>query len=114
MMSKLENKMTIKMVAENFGVLQRNGYDLVCPIVPPQTIRQVVKGSLGQPQEQISVQKTSCNTVCPLIKINDDDSVSVCCGAVEVVHKIEKIIELLDSNEQNAKILNFGNPKDIN
>ena len=113
-MNKLENKVTIKMVADNFGVLQRNGYDLTCPIVPPQTIRQVVKGSLGQPQEQISVQKVSCNTICPLFKINNDDTVSVCCGAIEVIHKIEKVLELLDSNEQNSKIINFNNNKDIN
>lgn len=102
------------MVAENFGVLQRNGYDLVCPLIPPQTIRAIVKSPLGHPQEQISMQKVSCNTVCPLFKINTDDTVSVCCGAVEVVHKIEKIIELLDSNEQDTKILNFNKPNDIN
>lgn len=113
---KLKNTITLKMVADDFGVLQRNGYDLTCPIVPPQTMRQVVKGTLGQSQEQISIQKVACNTICPLFKINnEDDSVSVCCGAVEVVYKIEKVLELLDSNEHDNKVINLNIKKtDIN
>ena len=114
MMNKLKDKITIKMIADNFGVLQRNGYDLACPIIPPQTIRQIVKGALGQAQEHVSVQKVSCNTVCPLFKINQDDTISVCCGAVEVVHKIEKVIELLDQSDDNPKVINLTNSKDIN
>jgi len=112
----LKDNITIKMVADDFGVLQRNGYDLTCPIIPPQTVRQVVKGALGQQQEQISIQKVACNTICPLLKINGNDTVSVCCGAIEVVHQINKVIELLDSNEQeNKKIINLNiNKTDIN
>lgn len=115
---KLKNNITLKMVADDFGVLQRNGYDLTCPIVPPQTMRQVVKGTgtLGQSQEQISIQKVACNTICPLFKINNEnDSVSICCGAVEVVYKIEKVLELLDSNEHDNKVINLNIKKtDIN
>jgi hypothetical protein len=70
--------MTIRMVAENFGTLQRNGYDVTCPhISNPDSMTNII----------------ACNTTCPLFKINDNDTISVCCGAIEVVHKIEEIIE---------------------
>jgi len=85
---KLKNLMTIRMVAENFGTLQRNGYDVTCPLISnPDSMTNII----------------ACNTTCPLFKINDNDTISVCCGAIEVVHKIEKIIEqevdLDDDNE---------------
>jgi hypothetical protein len=70
--------MTIRIVADNFGILQRNGYDLTCPLISnPDSMTNII----------------ACNTTCPLFKINDNDTISVCCGAIEVVHKIEKIIE---------------------
>ena len=76
---KLKNLMTIRMVADNFGILQRNGYDLTCPLISnPDSMANII----------------ACNTTCPLFKINDNDTISVCCGAVEVFHKIEKIIEI--------------------
>ena len=75
---KLKNLMTIRIVADNFGILQRNGYDLTCPLI-------------SNPDSMTSI--IACNTTCPLFKINDNDTISVCCGAIEVVHKIEKIIE---------------------
>jgi hypothetical protein len=75
---KLKNLMTIRAVADNFGILQRNGYDLTCPLISnPDSMTNII----------------ACNTTCPLFKINDNDTISVCCGAIEVVHKIEKIIE---------------------
>ena len=93
---KLKNLMTIRIVADNFGILQRNGYDLTCPLI-------------SNPDSMTSI--IACNTTCPLFKINDNDTISVCCGAIEVVHKIEKIIEQVDFDkyfsESAAKQLNL-------
>jgi hypothetical protein len=112
----IEDKISLKMLTDGFGSLQRNGYDLLCPFIQPMQIRQRVNSSVlgGGAQEQIAIQKAICNTGCPLLKINDDETVTVCCGGTPVSHKIEKVIEVTDSEPKpkgDGKIISFNNPK---
>lgn len=103
----VENKISLRMFAEGVGGLQRNGFDLVCPYQAGIPMKQVIKGVSGQQQEQISIQKTTCNTSCPLAKVNDDDTIDVCCGATPIKYTIEKVIEVPNDNNSGSGI---GNP----
>lgn len=95
--NNIENKITLKLFAEGVGGLQRNGHDLVCPHQPPLQFKQMVQGIGGKSQEQVSIQKTSCNTSCPLTRVNSDNSIDVCCGGSTVTYKIEKVIGIADN-----------------
>lgn len=102
-MENLKNEITLRLVANDFGILVRNGSDLICPFVPPLQFRQIKQNSAligGQTQEEIGIQKSACNTGCPLIQINNDDTIDVCCGGQKVTHKINKIITI---DEQMGK-----------
>jgi len=111
-MENLKNEIKIRLIADNVGILTRNGMDLICPLVQPMTFRQQRPTSVlsGQQQEEIGIQKTACNTGCPLLQINDNDTVEVCCGGTKVLHKIievitvEKQMEKKPDNVLNLKI----------
>ena len=104
----VENKITLKLFAEGVGGLQRNGYDLVCPYIPPMQFKQMASDGKGGQVEQMAIQKAVCNTGCPLMKVNEDDTVEVCCGAVPVVYKIEKVIGIADKEaSKDPKIIPF-------
>ena len=96
-MEKIKNEITLRLVANDLGILVRNGSDLICPFVPPLQFRQIKQNSAligGQPQEDIGIQKSACNTGCPLMQINDDGTLDVCCGGQKVTHKLNKIITI--------------------
>lgn len=109
----ISEKIELKMITDGFGMLQRNGYDLICPFVPPMQVRQKVNSSIlgGQSQEGIAIQKQICNTGCPLMRINDDSTVDVCCGGNVVTHKIENIIEVAEEPKADGKLINFQRPR---
>lgn len=94
---EIKNVIELRLVATDFGILTRNGADLICPFVPPLQFRQIKQGSAligGQPQEEIGIQKSACNTGCPLMQLNNDNSVDICCGGQKVTHKLNKIITI--------------------
>jgi len=95
-MENLKNEIKIRLVSDNFGLLVRNDMDLVCPFVPPMPFRQQKQTNIigGQVQEEIVMQKTACNTGCPLFQINDNDTVEVCCGGSKVLYKISEVISV--------------------
>lgn len=92
------------MASENVAILQRNGEDMVCPFVPPLQIRQRVQNALGQVGEQISIQKSSCNTNCPLFDLSriGANYVSVKCSGVELEYKIEDTIAFENPNKDES------------
>lgn len=94
----IENKMKLKMISEGIAILQRNEQDLVCPIVPPVEIRQKIQNALGQVNEQISIQKSPCNTNCPLLFIDSKQEITLNCGGNPVKYKIEEWVEKQDNN----------------
>lgn len=112
----MKNEIKIRLVAEDFGILMRNGMDMVCPLVPPIQFRQIKQGLLGgQPVEEIGIQKSSCNTGCPLLNIKMG-VVEVCCGGTKVEHPITKIItieEQMEKSEKDDNVIDFKN-KNIN
>lgn len=100
----IKTDMTLKMVSENVAVLQRNGEDMVCPFVPPMQIRQRFQNALGQVSEQISIQKSPCNSNCPLFTILQGNVIALSCSGGSVKYKIEKCIPLPEiKNEQEDK-----------
>lgn len=108
---KFKDKISLRMITDDFASLQRNGIDFLCPHIPPMQVRQRVTSAIvgGQPQEQIMIQKAVCNTGCPLFQFIEDDCVSVNCGAVPVKYKIEEIIDILDEQKsEEPKIINIG------
>ena len=109
-MDNLENKITIRLITDNFGILVRNGMDLICPLVQPMAFRQQKQSSImsGQQQEEIGIQKTACNTGCPLFQINDNDTVEICCGGNKVLHSISEVITVEKQMEKKPdNILNL-------
>ena len=97
MMEKLKNEIELRLVATDFGILTRNGSDLICPFVPPLQFRQIKQNSSligGQPQEEIGIQKSACNTGCPLLQINDNNTIELHCGGHKILHKLNKIITI--------------------
>jgi hypothetical protein len=104
----IKSRMTIKMVNENLAVLQRNGEDMVCPFVPPIQLRQKVQNAFGQIGEQISIQKSPCNSNCPLFEINPT-SVSITCSGKSVDYTIEEVYEYNTPKEDlGGTIVNLG------
>lgn len=103
----MDNKITLKMVSKDIGILQRNNQDLICPLVPPMTIRQRATTALGQVQEQVHIQKSSCNSNCPLFQINENKdnwmSATICCGGSPVVYDIEIIPQ--EQKEDDGKVI---------
>ena len=101
-MSELENKITIKLVSEGMGTLQRNGVDMVCPHVPPMTMRERIPSSIvsgGAPQERVTISRSPCNTNCPLFQINgamrgENSSVTLSCGGQNVDYTVKEIIPI--------------------
>ena len=95
-MENLKNEITIRLVSDDFGILSRNGMDLVCPFVPPMPFRQQKQSTIlgGQPQEEILMQKSACNTGCPLFEIHENDTVSICCGSDKVKYTIKEVISV--------------------
>ncbi|MBK7362934.1 MAG: hypothetical protein IPJ01_11620 [Micavibrio sp.] len=109
-MENLKNEIKIRLVMDNFGILVRNDMDLVCPFVPPMPFRQQKQTTLlgGQSQEEIMMQKSACNTGCPLMQINDKDTIEVCCGGAKVTHKIAEVITVEKQMEKKKdNILNL-------
>jgi hypothetical protein len=104
-----DNKKIIRMVSDDLGVLQRGGFDMVCPIVPPVQVKQRVQNPLmgGAIQEQIQIQKNSCNTNCPLMEIASD-FVVLHCGGNPIRHEIKKVIDLGDNDNDDVKIIGIG------
>ena len=79
----------ITILQNNYGVLQRGGFDMICPIVPP-----------------MQLQQKSCNTNCPLMEIGDNH-VILNCGGQPIKHEISKIIDINDT-ETDSKIISLG------
>ncbi len=111
---KFKDKISLRMITDDFASLQRNGIDFLCPHIPPMQVRQRVPSAIvgGQPQEQIMIQKAVCNTGCPLFQFVDEDCVSVNCGATPVKYKIEEIKEILEEpKSEEPKIFNISGNK---
>jgi hypothetical protein len=103
-----DDKKVIRMVSDELGILQRGGFDMICPIVPPMQVRQRTQNQLtGAVQEQIGFQKNSCNTNCPLMEIGDN-YVILKCGSESIKHEITKIIDVDDIQTNDSKIINIG------
>lgn len=108
---KIKDKISLRIIADDFASLQRNDNDFLCPHIPPMQVRQRVASGIvgGQPQEQIMIQKAVCNTGCPLFQFIDDDCVSINCGAVPVKYKVEEVKDILDEQKsEEPKIINIG------
>ena len=109
----IKDEISLKMIGDGFAGLIRNDYDLICPMVQPHPVRQMVKSNIigGQMQEQMILQKTICNTGCPLFQVNQNDTVTICCGGTPVTHKISKVIPVLEQpknpNPNDPKIIPF-------
>ena len=114
----MENKITLKMISEEVGVLQRNGQDMICPMVAPVTLRQRTVNALGQPMEQIQIQKSPCISLCPLflLKQTHYTEVNLCCGSGKASYTVTQIIpyakpeEIINTNSgtDNSKIINLN------
>jgi hypothetical protein len=97
----------ITILQNNYGVLQRGGFDMICPIVPPMQVKQVIQNQItGAVQQQIGLQQKSCNTNCPLMEIGDNH-VILNCGGHQIKHEISKIIDINDV-ETDSKIISLG------
>lgn len=104
----IKSKMTLKMANNNVAILQRNGEDMVCPFVPPLQIRQKVQNAFGQIGEQLSIQKSPCNSNCPLFDIGID-KVFICCSGTKIEHTIQETFEYKLPEENNDNnIINLG------
>jgi hypothetical protein len=108
MKNKIENKMGLRMITETFGILTRDDMDLVCPLVPPLTFRQPKQNVIGGGFEEITVQKSPCNTGCPLFNMNGS-KVEICCGGTKVEYVISKI-----ENPENNQLKITKNDNTIN
>lgn len=103
----VREEISLKEVAKDLYGLSRNDFDLACPFIQPTVIRQRVQGSVisGQPQEQITVQKSMCNNGCPLFKLDKKkNTVTLSCGS-GVSYEISKVVEFkqpTDNNNGNA------------
>lgn len=94
----IENKMTLKMVSKSVAILQRNGEDMVCPFVPPMQIRHRSLNSLGQVTEQVNIQKSPCNSNCPLFQIQQrGNSITLSCSGSDVDYALRNYIPFFDS-----------------
>jgi hypothetical protein len=103
-----DNKKVIRMVSDELGILQRGGFDMICPIVPPMQVRQRTQNQLtGAIQEQVGIQKNSCNTNCPLMEIGDT-YVVLKCGSESLKHEISKVIDVDDTQTDESKIITIG------
>ena len=104
----IKNEMTLKMANENVAVLQRNGEDMVCPFVPPLQIRQKVQNAFGQIGEQLSIQKSPCNSNCPLFEIQTTgNTITINCSGKSVDYTIIKTFEYKQP-DINDNIINLG------
>lgn len=104
----MKSEMTLKMANQNVAVLQRNGEDMVCPFVPPLQIRQKVQNAFGQIGEQLSIQKSPCNSNCPLFQIKSDESITINCSGNPVHYNINKIIQFQEPSLDENNIINLG------
>lgn len=101
-----DTEKVITMLQDNYGVLQRGGFDMICPIVPPIQVKQRTQNQItGAVHEQIGLQKNSCNTNCPLMEIGDNHVV-LHCGGHPMKHEISKIIDT--NEEKESKIIGLG------
>lgn len=113
----IKSEINLKLIGDGFAGLMRNDYDLICPMVQPFPVRQLVKSNIigGQMQEQMTIQKTICNTGCPLFQVNDNDTVTICCGGTPVTHRISKVIPILEqpknTNKNDTKVIPFSGGK---
>ena len=101
-----DTEKVITMLQDNYGVLQRGGFDMICPIVPPIQVKQRTQNQItGAVHEQIGLQKNSCKTNCPLMEIGDNHVV-LHCGGHPIKHEISKIIDT--NEEKESKIIGLG------
>jgi hypothetical protein len=92
-MEKIKNEVSIRLVADDFGILTRNGMDLVCPFIPPVPFRQQKQNIIGGGQDEIVMQKSACNTMCPLFQYSGS-IVELHCGGDKITHKIKEILSV--------------------
>jgi len=105
-MKTIEEKMSLRMLSKDFVVLQRNGGDIQCPIIPPMQIRKTVNVG-GANREHVEVTRTSCTSVCSLFKVLDGGKkVSLHCGS-GVEHAIQEIVPISEEVKPN----NIGGTK---
>lgn len=113
----MKNTITLKMVSEDTAILQRNAQDMICPMMPPITMRQKVSHPLYGVQEQIQVQKSPCNSNCPLFDIQDNSKVIIKCGGSDMLYQIEETLPFVNPENSNVseptndkvKFLNLNN-----
>jgi len=117
-MTTLKNVIGLRMLTEEISALQRNGFDFICPFVPPIPMRTQGSALMGG-QPQMSIQKTNCNSGCSLFKINEADiksekiSVTLCCGGTPVSYEIENVIPVPTVNDNKGGSTDSGEPKII-
>ena len=75
-MKKIKNEVSIRLVGDDFGILTRNGMDLVCPFIPP-------------------VPFQPCNTMCPLFQYKEN-IVELHCGGDKIVHELKEVLSADD------------------
>ena len=108
-MEKLKDKMEIKMITDGLGSLIRNGLDVICPFIPPVTFIKKKPMEMGvQQEDELNIQKTACNSSCPLFKINDK-TVDICCGGTKITHKISKVIPIENKVGSSPMLLKIDN-----
>ena len=115
--NQMKTVVTLRMVSEETAVLQRNGQDMVCPMMPPITSRNKVQHPIYGMQDQVQVQKSPCNSSCPLFDIHNETElpkVSVNCGGNRMIYQICKIEPFKapepaqEPTGNDAKIINLG------
>jgi len=94
-MKKIKNEVSIRLVGDDFGILTRNGMDLVCPFIPPVPFRQPKQNIIGGSQEEIVMQKSACNTMCPLFQYKEN-IVELHCGGDKIVHELKEVLSVDD------------------
>lgn len=113
-MENLKNEVSIRLVADDFGILTRNGMDLVCPFIPPVPFRQQKATNIigGQSQDEIVMQKSACNTMCPLFQYKEN-IVELHCGGDKITHKIKEILSV-EEQMKPQEPMRIINDKNIN
>ncbi len=98
----IKNDFNLRGITDNDYILQRNGTDMVCPIVPPVMMKQptpTTAGQIPQPPQMIAT-RTSCSSMCPLFELKNDEkgilSSVVSCGSTPIVRNISKVVSVSD------------------
>lgn len=92
----IKNDFSLRGITENDYIMQRNGVDMVCPIVPPQKMQQPVppNAPVGTKPTVVST-RTSCSSMCPMFELGNEEggvlTASVSCGCKEIKRNISSV-----------------------